>query len=124
MAWPCRQTVSRCALAGADNRVRVYGPDLKLMEVFLHEGPVVGVAFHADGKRIVSASADKSLRLWTPGLIAQAAQIGAIQRVLITPDGGRISRSERISNSTFGTRRRPRSRRRSRLAMDRWPMYQ
>ena len=88
VAWSADGT--RVAVAAADNRVRVYGPDLKLMEVFLHDGPVVGVAFHPDGKRIVSASADKSLRICTPGLVAQAAQAGPIRRVMISPDGSRI----------------------------------
>ena len=69
------------AIACADNRVRMYGPDLKLEEVFLHDGAATGVAFHPDGKRIVSISTDKSLRLWTPALLTQSAHTGPVRQV-------------------------------------------
>ena len=49
----------RVTVGGADNRVRVYGLDGKLVETFLHDGPVAGVAFHPDGKRVVAGSAER-----------------------------------------------------------------
>ncbi len=80
----------RVAAACADNRVRVYGPDLALQEVFLHEGSTAGVAFHADAKRLVSISTDKTLRLWSPALVAQAKTGGAVRQVSITGGSDRI----------------------------------
>jgi WD40 repeat protein len=77
-------------LGGADNRVRLYGTDGKLQEVFQHDGPVSGVAILPDGKRIASTSADKSARVWTPSFVAQGFHSGPVRRVLITPQGNQI----------------------------------
>lgn len=80
----------KIAVAGADNKVRVYGVDGKLQEAFLHDGPASGVAFLADGKRLVSTSADKTLRLWTSAFLAQGAHAGPVRQVFVTPQVDRV----------------------------------
>jgi WD40 repeat protein len=58
------------ALGGADNRVWLSDLDGKLLQYFEHEGQILGAVF-ADGQRLVTASADKSARLWTPAIAWQ-----------------------------------------------------
>ena len=60
---------TRRALAEENKwRAARYGLDGKLVEFFTHEGPVNAVAYHTDGKRIISAAADKTARAWTPAI--------------------------------------------------------
>ena len=81
---------TRLAVAGADNRVRLYDLDGKLREFFPHDGPALAVAYHADGKRIISAGADKAVRIWTPSLIWQASAGGPVRQAVFSPKGDRI----------------------------------
>ena len=55
-------------MAGADGKARVYGTDGQMQELFVHDGPAVAAAFLPDGKHLVTASADKTARTWTPAL--------------------------------------------------------
>ncbi|MCE9533392.1 MAG: hypothetical protein K8T89_20045 [Planctomycetes bacterium] len=75
----------KIAAAGSDGKVRIYGIDGKLQEIFNHDGPATGVAFLPDGKRVFSSSADKTARLWTSSFIAQGTQVGPVRQVLISP---------------------------------------
>ncbi len=71
-----RQTDLALALGREANRIEDPPPQAQLMladiayvpgarQLFTgHEGPVMGVALSADGQRAISASADRSLRLW------------------------------------------------------------
>jgi WD40 repeat protein len=81
---------SRVVVAGADGRVRLYTTLGALEEFFAHDGPAVFAAVHPDGKRIVSAAADKSARLWTPSLLWQAKHAGAVRQALVSPRGDRV----------------------------------
>ncbi len=80
----------KIAVAGADNKVRLYAIDGKLQETFLHDGPASGVAFLADGKRLVSSSADKTLRLWTSAFLVQGVHTGPVRQVFLTPQADRV----------------------------------
>ena len=77
-------------VAGADNRARVYGLDGTMQEFFAHEGPVAAAAFQADGKHVVTASDDKTVKLWTTALAWRAAHAGPVRQVLCTPKGDRV----------------------------------
>jgi WD40 repeat protein len=58
-----------------------------------HTAAVLDVTFSADGKRVVSASADGSVRLWDSGsgkLLGQLVHEGSVGRALISPDGKRM----------------------------------
>jgi WD40 repeat protein len=48
---------------------------------------VAAVAFHADGKRLVTAGADKTARLWTPALLWRATVGGPARQAVWTPNG-------------------------------------
>ncbi len=60
---------------------------------FNHQDEVVGAAFSPDGARILTASADKTAKLWdaTSGkLIASFDHLGSVVHALFSPDGARI----------------------------------
>ncbi|MEY2604016.1 MAG: hypothetical protein QOH31_1805, partial [Verrucomicrobiota bacterium] len=60
---------------------------------FNHQDEVVGAAFSPDGTRILTASADKTAKLWdaTSGkLIASFDHLGSVVHALFSPDGARI----------------------------------
>ncbi|KAA0200319.1 putative actin-interacting protein 1, partial [Fasciolopsis buskii] len=61
-------TGSCLASAGADGKIIVYdgadGKELYELGPPAHKGGVYGIAFSKDGSRMVSASADKTLKLW------------------------------------------------------------
>jgi WD40 repeat protein len=58
-----------------------------------HEGPVTALAFSADGKRLISGSADRTARVWglseagTPELGRFAGHPGGVQSVVLASDG-------------------------------------
>jgi len=93
-------------LSVGDGIARIYGLDGKLMEFFAHDGPLTAATFVGDNKRVATASADKSARLWTSALVWQSAQAGpvreaafsapkpgeqkAVFQALAQPDGGAV----------------------------------
>ncbi len=79
----------KVAVAGSDGKVRILGTDGKSQETFAHEGAVRDVAYLPDGKRLLSASADKTARLWTPAFLGQGNLTGPVRQVILTPQGDR-----------------------------------
>src|SRR6516162_5704151 len=60
---------------------------------FNHQDEVVGAAFSPDGTRILTASADRTAKLWdaTSGkLIASFEHLSSVLHALFSPDGARI----------------------------------
>jgi WD40 repeat protein len=80
---------SRLAVANVDNKVRVFSADGQLAEFFPHEGSVLSVAFHSDG-RVISAGADKTARVWTSALLWQAAHAGPVHQALFNTKGDQV----------------------------------
>jgi WD40 repeat protein len=58
------------ALAAPDHKVWLCDAEGNPLQYFDHDGAVTGAAF-ADGSRLVTASADKMARLWTPAMLWQ-----------------------------------------------------
>lgn len=60
-----------------------------------HAGPVLGVAFSRDGKRLASASRDGTVKVWeaTNGKVAfnLKGHEGGVMRVAFSPDGNRLA---------------------------------
>ncbi len=79
----------KLAVACVDGKVRLFGIDGKLQEIFAHEGPAASVVFHPDGKRVISSSADKTARIWTSTFVGQGHHTGPVRQVLVTPQGDR-----------------------------------
>ncbi len=76
--------------AGADNAVRVWTP--AAVRVFAgHQGPIHGVAAHPNGAQIVTASADKSIKVFdvNNGNVVRTltGHTGAVEAVAVTKDG-------------------------------------
>jgi WD40 repeat protein len=80
---------SRIVLAGSDKLARVYQIDGRLIEAVAHDGPVQAAAF-IDAKRLVTAAADKTVRLWTSALTWQQPHGGPARRALFTPKGDQV----------------------------------
>jgi WD40 repeat protein len=80
---------SRVALAGTDKLARIYEIDGRLVESFAHDGAVQAVQF-LDAKKVVTAAADKTARLWTSSLVWQKPHQGPARRVLFTPKGDQV----------------------------------
>ncbi|HEY7326545.1 MAG TPA: hypothetical protein VH592_02825 [Gemmataceae bacterium] len=80
---------SRLLVGCADNKARVYNVDGQLVEFFPHDGPVHAVAYHNDGKHVVTSSADKTARMWPLSLVWQARHAGPVRQALFN---GRFDR--------------------------------
>ena len=84
------------ALGGADAAVRLWGT-ASLAEVRAFRGHadwVTAVAFTADGRAVLSASADKTLRRFDvprAEAAADAGHTGTVQAVAVSPDGRRLA---------------------------------
>ncbi len=78
---------TKLVVGGTDSRARVYDLDGRLREWFAHAGPVLATAFHSDGKRIVSAGADKTAWVWQPALLWQAHHAGPVRQAVFSPRG-------------------------------------
>ncbi len=99
---------SRLLVGCADNKARVYGIDGQLIEFFPHEGPVHAVAFHSDGKRVFTASADKTARMWPLSLVWQAQHAGPVRQAVFNGQLDRIlscgdDKTVKIWNAADGT---------------------
>ena len=83
-------TGKRVVVAGDDGKARVYSLDGKLLEYTSHEGAVNAALFASDGKRVVTASADKTARVSPLLLIWQGRHDGAVRRALTNGRGDRV----------------------------------
>jgi WD40 repeat protein len=81
---------SRLLIGNEDNKARVYGMDGQLVEFFPHEGAVHAAAFHGDGKRVFTASADKTVRSWPLSLVWQARHAGPVRQALFNARFDRV----------------------------------
>src|SRR5438552_2597732 len=69
------------AAGGADTAIRIWDLSPKQPKLILslqtHKGPVMALAFTADGKTLISGSSDETIRLWTvtPGAADKEASI-------------------------------------------------
>lgn len=111
-SWPAPSEVrslalspdgTRLLLSGNDKAARVHELAGKFMESFPHDGPVHDASY-IDAKRVVTASADKTARLWTSALLWQRHQQGAVRQALFSPKGdlvliGGDDKAIRICNS-------------------------
>jgi WD40 repeat protein len=79
----------RLAVGGTDKMARLYDLAGKLVESFVHEGPVTALVY-VDAKRVVSASADKMARVWTSSLVWQQAQGGPVRQAVFSPKGDQV----------------------------------
>lgn len=80
----------RLAVACDDNQARVYGVDNGLEEVMPHQAAVNAVAFGAEGRHLISASADKTVRHRPLSLVWQARPGAAVAQAVISPKSDRI----------------------------------
>ena len=48
---------------------------------------MLAAAYHTDGKRVISAGADKSAWVWQPALLWQAAHAGPVRQAAFSPKG-------------------------------------
>jgi len=56
-----------------------------------HSGPVIGISYSSDGKRIFSISNDATLRTWNPNTATELFQIGTLKSMLVSNCGVKIS---------------------------------
>lgn len=109
--WPHSPTLAvawspdgaMAAVGGADREVSVLDAGGSLLYIFAHRGPVRGVAFTADGSRVVSSATDRRIALWslgdesevqhidvTDGSISSLAIDGATDAILTGSDDGAV----------------------------------
>jgi WD40 repeat protein len=94
------------ALGGADNIVRILesAGGKERFALAGHTGPVTGVAFLGEGRRVASVSADGTGRIWTlrpeeaeteapadPLVLAAEGATSPLRAIAVHPDGQRIS---------------------------------
>lgn len=80
----------RVVVAGAGNQGRIYDLEGRLQETFSHTGPVLAAKIHADNKRIITASADKTAQLWTTMFVRQMNHAGPVTQATFSPNGALI----------------------------------
>jgi WD40 repeat protein len=73
---------NRLLVGGGDGRARAYDLEGRLLEFFAHEGPVLAVAWHTDGKRVFTASADKTARPWSLSLLWHGQHPGGVRQAV------------------------------------------
>ncbi len=73
---------NRLLVGGADGRARAYDLEGHLLEFFAHDGPVLAAAWHADGKRVFTAGADKTARPWSLSLLWQGQHPGGVRQAV------------------------------------------
>ena len=66
-AWRSAPTATTCRAASEDATLKVWSAEIggtELLSLKGHTGSLTSVAFSADGKRIVSGSYDKTVKVW------------------------------------------------------------
>ena len=82
------------AVVGSGPNVTIWGKDGKLMSVFKHPSQVTNISFSPDRQMLVSASADKMVRLWTvDGTLLKTlnGHKSAVWSASFSPDGRAIA---------------------------------
>lgn len=99
------------AAGGADNRIRVWRfvsqerPRINpiLFARFAHEGPIVKIAYSADGKQLVSISEDRTIKVWETRTLTETQLIEdqpAVGMALAIDPTGRRFAVGRLDGST------------------------
>jgi WD40 repeat protein len=78
---------SRLVAGGSDNRARIYTLDGALSEFFPHEGPLAASFLHPDGKQVITASADKTAKVWASALLWRTNHAGPVRQATYSPKG-------------------------------------
>jgi WD40 repeat protein len=78
--------------AAKGNRTGALWPKVQFRRIKGHEGAITAVAFTADGKRLVSGSQDKTIRIWDVGTLKEIGKIPlteAVNALALDPRGTR-----------------------------------
>jgi WD40 repeat protein/tetratricopeptide (TPR) repeat protein len=80
------------ASASADNSVKLWNKQGKLLKTFNHSDDVTSVTFSPDGKTIATASADRKIRIWQvdndkSAMVTLESHKGVVTSVSFSPDG-------------------------------------
>ncbi len=84
----------------------------KLARAWFHDGPVNDAAFSPDGRRVVTASADSTARVWDTAMGQSVTQLlghaGPVTRASFSPDGRRVvtaslDRTARVWDAATGS---------------------
>ena len=85
------QSIKPYTLQGEDALRRAVLPVPVKLTLHGHSGAVYSVAYDNDGKRLVTASADKTVRIWDAAtgrqLMVLRGHTGAVYRAVFSPDG-------------------------------------